>query len=214
ATVLVERAVDQTGEMIEVDGFVLGLRCLDEQFVGPRLVEIELLLDENVQFIALDVRNVAVDGGGMHEQRRCRQAIVVVPEMGGMLLAFRHFGEKFAESLEHGAVIQLERVTLHVASAESRGRTFPVTGSRRHGRGELPRPAKRGEGRGEGPAAPHPNESAGPSLQPSPRFARARGARARAASPHLRLRRRPLLVYWPGLLLRRFASSNSRLFLT
>ena len=107
--------------MIEIDRRVLGLRRLDEQFVSRRLVEIELLLDENVQLIALDVRDVAVDGSGMYEQRRRRQTIVVVPEMGRMLVAFRHFGQKFAEALEHGAAIQLERVTLHGAAAKSRG---------------------------------------------------------------------------------------------
>src|SRR5262249_56211399 len=44
AAILVERAIDQTGEMIEIDRLVLGLRRVRDQLVRRRLVEAELPL--------------------------------------------------------------------------------------------------------------------------------------------------------------------------
>src|SRR5262249_57108791 len=90
--------------MIEIDRLVLGLGRLGHQLVRRRLVEAELLLDDGVQLLMLDVGNVAVDGGGVDEQRGRRQAIVVVLEADRMLAAFRRLGQKFAKAIEHAAV--------------------------------------------------------------------------------------------------------------
>jgi len=90
--------------MIEIYCVVLGLRRLGHQLIRRRLVEAELPLDDGVQLLALDVGNVAVDRGGMHEQRGRRQAIVVVLEADRMRAAFRRLGQKFAKAIEHAAV--------------------------------------------------------------------------------------------------------------
>src|ERR1700728_1707492 len=49
AAFFVQRAVEETGEMIKVDGFVLRGRCLVDQFVGGGVVEREAALDDGVQ---------------------------------------------------------------------------------------------------------------------------------------------------------------------
>jgi hypothetical protein len=90
--------------MIKIDRLVLGLGRLAHQFVRRRLVEAELLLDDGVQLVALEVGNVAVDGGGMHKQRGRRQAIVVVLEADRMRAAFRRLGQKSAKTIEHATV--------------------------------------------------------------------------------------------------------------
>jgi len=88
--------------MIEIDRFILGLGRLGDELVGRRFVELELLFDQDAQLAALGVGDVAVDGGGMDEQRRRGEAVVVMLEVGGMLVAVRHLGQKLAEALEHG----------------------------------------------------------------------------------------------------------------
>src|SRR5262249_37087475 len=93
---------------------------LGDQLVRRRLVEVELPLDDGVQLVALGVGNVAVDGSGMHKQRRRREAIVVVLEADRMLAAFRRLGQKSAKAIEHAAV-PLDGATLHAVSAKSRG---------------------------------------------------------------------------------------------
>ena len=103
APLLVERAINHGGEMIKIDRFILGLGRLGNEFVGRRLVELEFLLNQGAQLAALGVGDVAVDGGGMDEQRRRGEAVVIVLEVGGMLVAVRHLGQKLAEALEHGA---------------------------------------------------------------------------------------------------------------
>ncbi len=83
---------------------MFGLGRLGDQFVGRRLVERELLFDDGVQLLALGIGDITVDGGGMDEQRHRREAIVVMREVGRMLVAFRHLGQKLAKARKHGAV--------------------------------------------------------------------------------------------------------------
>ena len=87
--------------MIEIDRLVLRLGRLGDQLVGRRLVEAELPLDDGVQLVALDIGDVAVDGGGMNEQRGRREAVVVMIEVDRMLAAFRYLGQKLAKAIEH-----------------------------------------------------------------------------------------------------------------
>src|SRR5207248_2170294 len=103
AAILVKKAIDQAGEVIEIHGLVLGRSRLGDQFIRRRLVELKLLLDDRMQLVALGVGNVAVDRSRMNEQRCRSEAVVAVVEPSRMLLAFRHFGQKFAKALEHGA---------------------------------------------------------------------------------------------------------------
>src|SRR6204780_2879577 len=57
AAFFVQRAVEETGEMIKVDGFVLRRRCLVDQFVGGVVVEREAAFDDDVQLVALALRH-------------------------------------------------------------------------------------------------------------------------------------------------------------
>src|SRR4029453_17822841 len=92
---------DPAGGGIEVDRLVLGLGGLGEQFVGGGVVETELPLDDGVQLVALRRGHITVDGGGVDQQRRRSEAIVVVLEMGRMLLALGNVGQKSAKAFEH-----------------------------------------------------------------------------------------------------------------
>ena len=97
----VERAVEQAGEMIEVDGLVLGERRLVDQFVGGGVVEREAVLDHRVQLVALALRHFAVDRGGMHEQRRRGEPVITVGELARMSVALDEFGDEITECFEH-----------------------------------------------------------------------------------------------------------------
>src|SRR5213080_2133206 len=59
AAILVKKATDQAGEVIEIHGLVLGRSRLGDQFIRRRLVELKLLLDDRMQLVALGVGNVA-----------------------------------------------------------------------------------------------------------------------------------------------------------
>src|SRR3989442_14736638 len=97
----VERAIEQAGEMIDIDRLLLGLGGLGHKLVGRRVIKLEATLDDRVQLAALDLRYVAVDRGGMDEQRRRRQTIVVVFEPARMLVAAGQLGHELLEGFEH-----------------------------------------------------------------------------------------------------------------
>src|SRR5712691_3104607 len=61
APFLVERAIDQVGEMIEVDRLAVRRDRGVEQLGGARLVEVEAIFEDVVQAVALGLRQVAVD---------------------------------------------------------------------------------------------------------------------------------------------------------
>ena len=89
--------------MKEIDRLLLGLGRLGNELVRGRFVETECALDDGVQLGALGIGDVAVDGGGMDQQRCRRQAIVVVLEVNRMLAAVRHLGEKPAKACKHAS---------------------------------------------------------------------------------------------------------------
>ncbi len=79
--VLVERTVDQAGEVIEVDRLVLGFGRLGDQNIGGGVVEVETPLDDGMKLVPLGLREVAVDRRGMNEQRGGREPVVVLREV-------------------------------------------------------------------------------------------------------------------------------------
>src|SRR5262245_56431554 len=103
-SILVERPVDQAGEVVEVDRLVLGLGRLGDQLVGGRVVETEPPLDDGMQLVTLDVRDIAVDRGGVHQQGRRGETIIVGLEAGRMLAALRDVGQEISEGFEHRKV--------------------------------------------------------------------------------------------------------------
>ena len=79
---LVERAVDQAGEVIEVDRLVFGERADVDEFVGRGVVERKMGFEDRAQLLALGARHVSVDGRGVDQQRGGGEAVVVVLESG------------------------------------------------------------------------------------------------------------------------------------
>src|SRR5262249_10228958 len=102
---LIQRAIQHTGEMIEVDGFMLGGRSGFDQLVGCGVIEIEALLEQIMQHLAFGRRYVAVDCGGMNEQRGSRQAVVIVIETAWVLIAAGELGNKILERFEHASYL-------------------------------------------------------------------------------------------------------------
>src|SRR5712691_301218 len=102
--VLIERPVDQAGEVIEIDCLVLGLGGVEDQLVGRRFIEAEPPLDDGVQLVALDVRHGAVDHDRVHQERGSGETIVVGLEAARMLAALGDIGQEFSKNLEHDAI--------------------------------------------------------------------------------------------------------------
>ena len=71
---LVERAVEQAGEMVEIDGLVLGGYRLVDQFVGCRVVQLEAPLHHAVELVAFARR---------HARRRWRRRAPAAPPPRG-----------------------------------------------------------------------------------------------------------------------------------
>ena len=69
--------------------------------MGRRLVKTEAQHDDADQPVALDLGHRAVDHGGMDQQRRGGEAIVVVLEAGVIFLAAGQIGQKLLECLQH-----------------------------------------------------------------------------------------------------------------
>jgi hypothetical protein len=91
--------------MIEVDGFMLGLRGLRKQGICLRFIEIEVALYDLMQGCALDIGDVAVDLRSMHQQRSGRQSVIVRLELRRMLAALRDVGEEFAKTFKHEPIL-------------------------------------------------------------------------------------------------------------
>ena len=103
------RAIDQAGEVVEFTASRSASGPLGQKLVGRSLVETELPLDNGMQLVALEIGHVAVDRGGVNKQRRRRETIVMVLEMGRMLAVFRDLGQEFAKVFEHtqAGVVQM-----------------------------------------------------------------------------------------------------------
>ena len=95
----VERAVDQAGEMIEVDRLVLGERADIDQLLGRGLVEGETRLEQRMQLVALGRGHVAVDGRGVNQQRGGREAIIVFLESARVLFAAGQLRDKILQRI-------------------------------------------------------------------------------------------------------------------
>src|SRR5208282_5694582 len=87
--------------MIKVDGLLLRHGRLVDQLIGGAIVETKAPLDDGMEFVMLGLRHIAVDGGGVHEQCRCRQAVVVIGELAGMSVAIDEFGDEVPERVKH-----------------------------------------------------------------------------------------------------------------
>src|SRR6185369_5128006 len=94
---LVERAVDQAGEVIEVDRLVVGARAGIDQLLRRRVVEREAGLEHGAQPVALGIGHGAVDGRGVDQQGGGGKAIVVFLETARMLLATGQFGNEILQ---------------------------------------------------------------------------------------------------------------------
>ena len=88
--------------MIEIDCLVLGHCGAVDQFIGQLVVEVEATLHDRMQLVALARRHVAVDAGGVHQQRHRREAIVVVGKLARMLVAFNKFSNEISNYLNMG----------------------------------------------------------------------------------------------------------------
>ena len=87
--------------MIKVDGFVLGPSCLVDQLISQSVAEIEMLLDHGVKFVTFASRHFAVDGGGVHEQCRRSEPVIVIGELAWMFVALNKFGDEIPQRFEH-----------------------------------------------------------------------------------------------------------------
>ena len=74
-----------------------------------------------MQAVLLDVGNLPVDHGGMDQQRRGGQPVVVVIETALILVAGRKVGEELFECLQHGRLSAADAdnatAEMHVDSA-------------------------------------------------------------------------------------------------
>ncbi len=68
-----------------------------------RLVETEPQHDDGDKAVALDLRHLAVDHGGVDQKRDRRQTVVAGLEPALILLANGQIGQKPFERLQHGA---------------------------------------------------------------------------------------------------------------
>ena len=101
----VERAIEQAGEAIEIDGFAIGGgRSLDQR-VGLRVVEIELLSQDRAQLVVLLLFFLAVDGHDMNEQRRGREPVIAGLELRRGFRPFAEFGQKAFQGIEHARAV-------------------------------------------------------------------------------------------------------------
>src|SRR4029077_882157 len=94
---LVERAVDQAGEVIEIDRLVVGPRAGIDQLLRRGVVEREAGLEHGTQPVALDIGHGAVDGRGVDQQGGGGKSIVVFLEMARMLLAAGQLGNEILQ---------------------------------------------------------------------------------------------------------------------
>src|SRR5262249_43827220 len=121
---IVERAVEEAREMIEVDRFLFGLGGFGDEGVSSRVVEAEAALEDRVQAVALGLRHDAVNHAGMHEEGGRRQPIVVLLEPARMLVAATELGDELLERLEHScrSVIapRLRNIERRTANGEGR----------------------------------------------------------------------------------------------
>src|SRR5215471_4128595 len=101
AAILVERAVDQAGEMVEVDGIAISRDGGVNQRGGGRIVKGKPVFEQGVQFVALDARHVSIDGGDVNQQRGRREPVIVIREMRLLLGTAREIGKKLLERFEH-----------------------------------------------------------------------------------------------------------------
>src|SRR5215467_13110587 len=101
---IVERAIEATGEMIEVDRFLFRLGRLGDEGVSRRVVEAEAALENRVQAVALDLRHAAVDHDGMHAEGGRREPVVSLLESARMLIAATELRDELLEGLEHRVV--------------------------------------------------------------------------------------------------------------
>ncbi len=96
----VERAVELTGEVIKIDGLLVGGGGLRDQLVGRGIIEFEALLQQALQLVAFGIGHLAVDRGGMDQQRGRGEAQVMIAEALGRLLAAREIGDEAPDGVE------------------------------------------------------------------------------------------------------------------
>ena len=77
---LVYRAHDDAGEMIEIDGLAFDARRRCDQLICRTGIELEPALDQAVQFALLDLARLAIERDDMNQQRGCRQTIAGIIE--------------------------------------------------------------------------------------------------------------------------------------
>src|SRR5262245_18664134 len=99
--VVVEPVIEAAGEMVEVDGFVLGRGRLVDKLERGGIVEVEAALEHRLQLVAFGRAHLAVDGRGVHQQRCGREPIVVLRKTRRMLGAAGQIGEKIFQAFEH-----------------------------------------------------------------------------------------------------------------
>src|SRR5579883_87115 len=106
ATLLVEGAVDQAREVIEIDRLLLGCGCFLHQLAGGFFVELEPSLDDGMQLVPLHRRHLAIDRCCMHHEGRSRETVIVILEPARMLGAGGQIGQEPAEGLEHAGSLE------------------------------------------------------------------------------------------------------------
>src|SRR4051812_20083208 len=89
------------GEMKKIDGLVVRRRGLFDEFARRVVVELETLLQQALQLVALDSGNITIDRRGMDQQRRGGNAQVAVAETTGRLIAAREVGDEILDGVEH-----------------------------------------------------------------------------------------------------------------
>ena len=90
---------------------MLGRRRLVDQLIGRGIVETEALLDHGMELVTLARRHLAVDCGGVNQQRRCREPVIVVRKLARMLPAVNKIGD---EALEQFNMIDPSAATAYV----------------------------------------------------------------------------------------------------
>ncbi len=99
---LVYRAHDDAGEMIEIDRLALDLGRRGNQPVRGAGIELEAGFDQAVQFALLDFGRLAIERDDVDQKRGRRQTIAGIVERPLLMLAGGdNVGNELAKSVEH-----------------------------------------------------------------------------------------------------------------
>ncbi len=115
--------------MIEIDGALVGRGGPRDQVSGRVVVQIEALLQQALQLVALALRDGAVDRRGMHQQRRIGDADLIVAEAARCALAVRQLDDKIPDRFEHLNLRTRPRPSPAILGSPAASRNRP----RRHG---------------------------------------------------------------------------------